>query len=217
MNTDETKRAFHNVYYESNVWRDSYWHATPVLKCIFDLWVFQEIIASLRPALIIECGTWAGGSALFLAHTLDIIGSGRIITIDILDANQVREHYLRYSQEQGRKLQIRPTHPRIDYLLGSSTDPAIVAEVTRALPVGGPVMVVADSDHSIEHAYAELNAYHAFVTPGSYFVMEDTNIPGSGPSQAVDHFLVDHPEFVADRTREKFLLTFNPGGYLRRK
>jgi cephalosporin hydroxylase len=217
MTTDEITRAFHNCYYESDVWRNTYWHSTPVLKCPFDLWIYQEIVASVQPALIVECGTWAGGSALFLANMLDIVGDGKIITIDLLETNQVREHYLRYLPELAARLCIRPEHPRIKQIIGSSTDPQIVANVTEVVSEGGAVMVIADSDHSIEHAYAELDAYHALVTPGSYFVMEDTNIPESGPRQAVDRFLAGHPEFAIDATREKFLLTFNPCGYLRRK
>jgi len=125
-------------------------------------------------------------------------------------------HYEQYTPGSASNLRIRPPHPRIDYLLGSSTDPAIVTKVANALPREGAVMVIADSDHSLEHSFAELDAYHAFVTPDSYFVMEDTNIPESGPSQAVDLFLGDHPEFTVDAAREKFRLTFNPRGYLQR-
>src|SRR5215475_155513 len=176
MNIQEATRAFHDHYYRSNVWRDTYWHGTPVLKCPFDLWTYQEIVAGVRPALIVECGTWAGGSALFLAHMLDIIGSGRIITIDVLDAAQVEAHYQRYAGDAGPDLCIRPRHPRIEYLLGSSTDGSMIAEVARAVPDQGAVMVIADSDHSLEHSFAELVAYHPFVTPDSYFIMEDTNI-----------------------------------------
>ena len=62
----------------------------------------------------------------------------------------------------------------------------------------------------------ELEAYHHLVTPGSYFIMEDTNLPDLGPREAVADFLHEHPEFAIDHAREKFLLTFNPGGYLRR-
>src|SRR5262249_13781518 len=114
-------------------------------------------------------------------------------------------------------LRIRPEHPRITQLIGSSTDPAIVEQVVAAAQGLGCVLVIADSDHSREHTYAELASYYSLVTPGSYFIMEDTNIPMEGPRQAVEVFLQQHPEFEADMTPEKFFLTFNPGGYLRRK
>jgi cephalosporin hydroxylase len=217
MTTAEVTWAFHNCYYGSDVWRNTYWHSTPVLKCPLDLWIYQEIVASVRPALIVECGTWAGGSALFLAHMLDIVGNGAIITIDLLEDDQVRAHYSRYLPELASSLRIRPEHPRIKQLIGSSTDPNIVAEVIDSVPDREAVVVIADSDHSLEHAYAELRAYHSLVTARSYFIMEDTNIPESGPRQAVDRFLADHPEFYIDSSQEKFLLSFNPCGYLRRK
>jgi cephalosporin hydroxylase len=65
------------------------------------------------------------------------------------------------------------------------------------------------------------------VTPGSYLIVEDgwvdlfpnhaTSIPVvPGPLIATREFLVRHPEFAVDRTRERYLLTYNPGGFLRR-
>jgi len=167
--------------------------------------------------LIVECGTWAGGSALFLAHMLDIIGSGAIITIDVLDADEIREHYIRHLPELAPTLHIRPQHPRIKQLIGSSTASGIVAQVMAEAPETGAVMLIADSDHSLDHAYSELKTYHRLVTPGSYFVMEDTNIPQDGPRQAVERFLSEQSEFEIDPQQEKFLLTFNPSGYLLRK
>ena len=85
-------------------------------------------------------------------------------------------------------------------------------------------MVVLDSDHSQAHVAAELEAYRSFVAPGCYLVVEDTNINGHpvaadfgpGPMEAVEAFLPRAPEFEVDRSRERFLLTLNPGGYLRR-
>jgi cephalosporin hydroxylase len=86
-------------------------------------------------------------------------------------------------------------------------------------------MVFLDSDHTREHVLAELRSYADFVTPGSYLVVEDTNLNdhpvvagfGDGPMEAVEDFLAERDDFVSDPDAEKFLLTFNPGGYLRRK
>ena len=212
----ETVQSFHNLFYNSNIWRSTYWHDTPVLKCPLDLWIYQELIRKLRPDLIVECGTWAGGTTLFMSHMLDLVQHGRILTIDVLTAAQVREHYDRFGTGCPGHLQIRPEHHRITQLIGSSTAQAIVAQVFAAAQGQRCVLVIADSDHSREHTYAELLAYHSLVTPGSYFIMEDTNIPTGGPRQAVDIFLQQHREFDADASLEKFFLTFNPGGYLRR-
>src|SRR5262249_56674801 len=118
----------------------------------------------------------------------------------------------------------RPQHPRIHYLRGRSTDPDVLAHVARAVAGARAVVVLLDSDHSCENVLAELRAYHGFVTPGSYCVVEDGNVGGhpvsrefgAGPTEAVGRFLAETDAFEVDRAREKFYLTFNPGGYLRR-
>jgi cephalosporin hydroxylase len=116
----------------------------------------------------------------------------------------------------------RPVHPRIQYLLGSSTDPDIVAEVERLVRAANRVMVVLDSDHRRDHVSSELELYARFVTPGCYLIVEDTNLNGNpvlpefgpGPMEAVASFLPRNLDFHVDHEREKLLMTFNPGGYL---
>jgi cephalosporin hydroxylase len=217
MSPSEITGRFHDLFYSSQVWRNTYWKSTPVLKCPLDLWTYQELIFQLRPELVVECGTWAGGSSLFIADLLDLTGRGNVVTIDILSAEEVRAHYANNLPDRFCRLQIRPEHPRVRYLLGSSTDRAIVEAVCEAADRKETVLIIADSDHSQQHAYAELLAYCHLVTPGSYFIMEDTNIPVDGPNAAVASFLAEHTEFEPDLGMQKFLLTFNPGGFLRRK
>ncbi len=85
-------------------------------------------------------------------------------------------------------------------------------------------MVVLDSDHHRDHVLNELRLYNGLVSPGCYLIVEDTHFNGHpilpkfgpGPFEAVDEFLRTNTAFVRDRTRERFLLTFNPGGYLKR-
>jgi cephalosporin hydroxylase len=117
----------------------------------------------------------------------------------------------------------RPVHRRIRYVHGSSTDPAIVAQV-RAAAEGKRAMVILDSDHAAAHVAAELAAYHDLVTIGCYLIVEDTNVNGHpvrpdfgpGPMEALDAFLAGRDDFVSDLDRERFLLTMNPRGFLRR-
>ena len=101
---DAITDAFHRLYYDSETWKQTTWLGQPVQKCPLDLWVYQEILVETRPDLIVETGTYLGGSARFLASVCDELGYGRIVTIDVL------EH-------PGR-----PRHRRITYVNGSSTD-----------------------------------------------------------------------------------------------
>ncbi len=212
----ETRRqiveAFHRLYHESylfeGTWRDTRWLGVPVSKTPLDLWVYQEILEEVRPAVVLETGTARGGSALFLATVLDALGGGRVLTVDVDAAPD------------------RPEHPRIEYVAGSSTGPEVQARVTAAVrDAGGPVLVVLDSDHARDHVLAELRLYAPLVSAGSYVIVEDTNVNGHpvspehgpGPAEAVAEFLREDARFEVDRSREKHYLTFNPGGYLRRR
>lgn len=198
---------FHRLYYydSSQTWRNTRYRGIPTLKCPLDLWVYQELITTVRPALIIETGTHEAGSALFLADQCELQGNGHVVTIDTLWAD-------------------RPSHSRLTYLGGRSTDDHILTAVQSLVPSEGPVMVILDSDHSHGNVSAELSAYSRFVTVGSYLIVEDTSMCGnpilpnaeSGPMSAVEEFLQSTKAFQPDSACEKFLLTFNPSGYLRR-
>jgi cephalosporin hydroxylase len=201
-------RDFHKLYYYSRerTWKDNtFWLNVPVAKCPLDLWVYQEIICETKPDLIIETGTAYGGSALYLASICDLVDRGRIVTIDI------------------RELAGRPNHERINYLQGSSTSEEIVTEVKDLIRADDRVMVILDSDHQEQHVLDELGIYSSLVSVGCYLVVEDTNLNGhpvlplygAGPMEAVEKFRNERPDFVDDQLKEKFLMTFNPKGYLR--
>jgi cephalosporin hydroxylase len=198
--------AFHIVYHHRQTFNDTHWLGTEVQKTPLDLWVYQELIHELRPDLIVETGTYKGGSALFMASICDLENNGQVATVDT-------EEY------PGR-----PQHSRIRYLRGSSTSSGII-EQFKALASGQRTVLVAlDSDHAKQHVLNELRLYSGLVTKGSYLIVEDTHFNGHpilphfgpGPREAVEEFLKENRDFVADRGREKYLLTFNAGGYLRR-
>lgn len=202
---------FHRFYYDAKsfgeTWGNTQWLGVNALKCPFDLWVYQEILTELRPDLVIETGTYDGGSAFYLASIMDLLGHGEIVTVDIEDNPS------------------RPKHDRITYVLGSSVDAGIIAELQRRAVGKQTVVVFLDSDHRAAHVSAELAKYQHFVTPGSYMVVEDTNVNGHpvlphlgpGPMEAVKEFMAGNTDFVIDKRREKFFLTFNPDGYLRKR
>lgn len=194
--------AFRRYSYVSGTWRNSRWLGVPILKNPTDLFVYQEILHEVRPDVVIEAGTFYGGSALFMATIMDAIGHGQVISIDV------------------QEIRGRPSHPRIAYLRGSSIEPAVVDAIRLA--VGGQrVLVVLDSAHEKEHVAAEISTYAPLVAKGSYLIVEDTNVDGNplhcgGPAAAAADFLAANVDFVPDYGREKFLFSYNPGGYLKR-
>jgi cephalosporin hydroxylase len=205
---EEDVRRFHDLYCQNadRTWMDTSFLGVPVVKCPLDLWIYQEILCNpdSRPDVVVETGTMRGGSSLFLATICDQIDTGRVITID------------------NRDLEGRPEHPRITYLTGSSTDETIVAAVKDAIAPGERVMVVLDSAHHKEHVLEELRLYSPLVTPNNYLVVEDTNVNSwrgyfePGPLEAVQEFIEGNGDFAIDRSQERFFMTFNPNGYLRR-
>ena len=203
-----TVRRFQILYYadRDSTWANTYFLGVQVAKNPCDLWAYQEIVFETRPDLIIEAGTARGGSALYFATLCDIAGRGRVVSVDIKD-------------DPGR-----PRHERITYVRGSSVEPDVVAKVGEHVRPGERVMVVLDSDHTEAHVLKELEIYGPLVTPGCYMVVEDTCLNGNpvqfrfgpGPAEAVRRFLRADRSFEVDRGREKFKMTFNPGGFLRR-
>ena len=206
----EVVEAFHKLYYDTGTlgktWSETYWMGARVAKCPMDLWLYQELLFDLRPDLIVECGTLYGGSASYLASICDLIDNGQILSIDV------------------RPREGRPEHDRVTYLTGSSVAPAIVEVVKDAATAAGTVMVILDSDHRKDHVLQELRTYAPVVTVGSLLVVEDTNLNGNpvapefgpGPMEALNEFLAERDDFEIDERGNKFYLSFNPRGYLRK-
>ena len=198
---------FHELYYDSKVWGNTFWFGNQILKCPLDMWVYQELFFEIKPDVVVECGSFKGGSALFYANLFDLMGKGHVVSVDV-------ERYPNL-----------PVHPRITYVTGSSTDPEISNAIAHAIGPNKCVAVILDSDHSRDHVLAEMRTYASFVNPGSYMIVEDSNVNGHptrpdfgpGPMEAIDLFLQENDQFEIDRSKEKFYMTLNPRGYLKKK
>jgi len=201
-------KAYHVWSYNSfeTTWKNTYWLGVPLEKFPLDLWIYQEIFYETKPDILIEAGTYKGGSAYFFASIFDLMKHGRVLTSDIQDFPD------------------KPKHDRITYFIGSSTSDAILSSIRAAIKPGESVMVSLDSDHQKAHVLKELRLYSPLVTVGNYLVVEDTNINGHpvfpqfgpGPMEAVQEFLQENHDFISDHSREKFGVTYYPDGWLKR-
>ena len=203
------------LFHQLPIWRSMWFQNVPIEKSPLDLWMMQQIIYETQPEFIVETGTFRGGSALYWAYTLHGMGleNSRVITIDVEElAGTASKHPL--------------WKKYVTFMKGSSTDPAIVAGIAKRVK-GHRVFVTLDSDHRMKHVLNELHAYSPLVSRGDYLIVEDTHIDGvptdagfgPGPMAAVLQFLKDggSTEFEQDLSREAFAMTFQPGGWLRRK
>jgi cephalosporin hydroxylase len=211
MATDYTSAGteYFRWYYDLGVWKQQHYRGVRILKVPTDLWNYQEIFTEYAVEWVVETGTAHGGSALFFADLLELSGArGKVITIDVSHG----------------ALQVL-SHPRIEFLLGSSASDEIAARVAQIVPAQrGPLFMILDSDHSKDHVLRELELFAPLLRSGDYLVVEDTCVNGHpvrpefgpGPMEALEEFLPMYPGlFRADREREqKFGYTAAPSGYL---
>ncbi|KKM74647.1 hypothetical protein LCGC14_1398230 [marine sediment metagenome] len=200
----------YHIYFEKNrLWENITWLGVPMWKLPNDAMIIQEIIYETKPEAVIETGTGFGGSTLFYASILKLMGGGKVLTID------VRDDFKKYKYLN-----------MVDWVLpfiGSSIDPDMVKGISE-LVEGRSTMVILDSCHSEEHVSKELDLYSGLVSVGNYLIVEDTHVGGNpvewecgkGPMEAVKKFLEKDKRFEVDKSREKLVMTFNPFGWLKR-
>ena len=196
------------------------WMGRPIIQYPQDILAMQELIWQIKPDLIIETGIAHGGSILYYASLLELIGKGEVLGIDI----DIRAH----NREEIEK---HPMYKRVSMIEGSSIDSSIVDQVKKFAEGKQTVLVVLDSNHTHEHVLAELEMYSPLVTTGSYIVVFDTiveNLPnyylpnrpwaiGDNPMTAAREFLKNNDSFEIDTAIDnKLLISVSPKGYLKR-
>lgn len=197
------------------------WMGAPIIQVPADIVATQEVIWATKPDVIIETGVARGGSVIFYASMLALLGKGKVIGVDI----DIRAH-------NRDTIEKHPMASRITLIEGSSIAPETIERVKAEIPAGGAVMLVLDSDHSKNHVLAELRALSPLVTRGQFLVVADTLLgrlkpeqtptarshfwpPGDEPLAAVQAFLTENDRFRPDpELNGKLILSSSPGGYL---
>lgn len=195
------------------------WLGIPIIQYPGDIVAMQELIWKIRPDVIVETGIAHGGSVILHASLLSLVGNrGRVIAVDV----DIRHH---------NKIAIKnhPFNAGIDLIQGSSIDPVIVEQVKKNVHKDEKVLVVLDSNHSYEHVLAEMEAYSDLVPINGYLVVMDglqanvSDIPTGkeewkhdNPLRAIDEFIKKYPGWEVDPFYNRFKITSNPKGFLKR-
>lgn len=198
------------------------WLGRPIIQYPQDMVALQELIWEVKPDLIIETGIAHGGSLIFSASILRLLGGERfVLGIDI----DIREH-------NRKEIENHPLSNSIVMIEGSSVEEQVVQQVRRFAQDKERILVVLDSNHTHEHVLQELRAYAPLVSVGSYLVVFDTAIEdtpddfswgdrpwgkGNNPKTAVWAYLDEDDRFVVDENvYNKLLISVAPDGYLKR-
>jgi len=201
-------REFNALYWQmkQQTWCNTKWRGVPLCKAPTDMWIYQELVEAIRPDLIIETGSLAGGSALFFHDIIKLMDlQCRVLSIDT-----VHEH-----------LHTKAKQSDVVFFKGSSVENETMVQVKAQIVAyrAKKIMVILDSDHAKEHVAKELELYAPLVSVGSALVVEDTG-NHMGAKEAADEWFMEHEQhgyqYRKDYMCEKFMLTFNRDGYFER-
>jgi cephalosporin hydroxylase len=196
------------------------WMGRPIIQTPMDIMAMQELIWEIKPDLIIETGIAHGGSIIFSASMLELIGHGEVLGIDI----DIREH---------NKIEIEkhPMFKRITMIEGSSISKEVSEQVYAFSKGKKKILVFLDSNHTHEHVIKELELYSPLVSINSYIVAFDglvEDMPkefvedrpwgkGNNPQTAALEFVKKNNSFIIDKNIEnQILVTCAPNGFLKR-
>jgi len=194
------------------------WLGVPIIQTPEDMILMQELIFKIQPDVIIEIGVAHGGSLIYYASLLELLGKGKIIGIDI----EIRKH-------NRKVIKAHPMFKRIELIENNSVSKETIAKIRKMVPKDSKIIVCLDSNHTKDHVLKELQLYSKFVNLGGYIVVFDTigsklaelgacekSYSNNSPKEAVEDFLTVNDNFEIDKYYNKLYISYSPNGYLRR-
>lgn len=207
-----------SVYYKTMY--NFRWLGVKIIQFPADMFAWQQLFVNVKPSLVIETGVAHGGSLIYSASLMDMLGisDGRVLGIDI----EIREHNRKTIQNHRYASMIKLCE-------ASSTSSEAIDFVKQNIKEDDTVLVFLDSSHLKDHVRLELELYSPFVTAGSYIVAMDGalgyigDVPGqkpeafeNNPLPAIEEFLKDHSDFSVENVFDDLGLTSSPSGALRK-
>jgi cephalosporin hydroxylase len=202
---DQLKVAAIGAVWDSQAWRQTTWLGWPLNRYPTDLHIYQELVTRTRPDVVVLVADDNGlaGRALYLATVCDLLGHGRVLAVGPRPVDGIEL-------------------PAVTWFAGAAEAPEVVAAVRGEVGAGTAMLLIGlGPNHRVA---AVFDAYHDLVPVDGYAVVENTLLNGrpvaaefgAGPLEATVGILGRHPDFLADVSCERYTLTFNRGGYLRR-
>ena len=199
------------LHHQRNIHFKMKYRGADMQKNPMDLVIYSEIIHEQEPDCIIEIGGAGGGTAKWLCDQLSIIGKkdSIVISVDITHA-----HFKFHDK-------------RLQKVTGDST-----TDETGALVYGlafdkKKVLIIHDGSHKKVDIKKDFARYSALVQPGGYFIIEDgvmdvfdwkdhrTSGHDCGMYAGLE-IEKENDNWEIDYEKERYIITYNPCGYLRR-
>ena len=196
-------------YHQNNIHFNQKYRGLNMIKNPFDLVIYEELFWEIKPTIIIEVGNRYGGFSLWLRDRMKLVGiEGKIITIDI---EPVGDNNLEEFKDDN-----------FISLVGDCNSEEVLTNIRGIIRSSDRVMIIEDSAHTFENTSKVLENYKDIVTPGSYLIIEDGICDiidlgiNPGPMKAIEAWIGANSNFKIDRSRERYIMTYNPKGFLKR-
>jgi len=134
----------------------------------------------IRPAEVLEVGTYAGGTAVGWARAIIENGSGRLTCVD--NDSYSKGIYPAKVTANLARVGLRPE--RVRYLNGDSRQllPSLMAEMRGKVDA-----YLVDADHSYEGATADLRGGRPLMRPGGWVLVHDVDTERGMPEATAQH------------------------------